>query len=143
MKKLCHKHLLMKIDLIKHTIDHDTINDTKFWENLVDRLIIRTLDMKIAIPTRAVLVEDEHNYGVTGAANLTTSHISFHVWPNADAPFITMDIYSCQMFDTHDILYALSTALKDAASIGYIHYSHAERGMNCSYNRCEVFGLKY
>jgi len=93
---LIHKHLLMKIEFNGVYSYYD---DPEFWTMFVDTMITEKLGMKIAIPSKAVLVADPDNYGVTGSANLTTSHIAWHVWSRTEVPVLQFDVYSCQCFD--------------------------------------------
>lgn len=98
---LIHQHLLLRIELNK---PGSYIDDPEFWEAFIDTMITDQLDMQIAMPARAVLVEDPDNYGITGSANLTTSHISWHVWSRTDPIVIQMDVYSCRQFDTKALI---------------------------------------
>lgn len=127
---LIHKHLLMKIRLRKSAM---YLDDPAFWNAMVDELIVDVLKMKIAIPSRSVLVTDPDNFGVTGAANLTTSHISWHVWTAVYRPFIQMDVYSCQDFETKDVTDFLSRTLGDGV-VGLIHTRVLDRNNDATYD---------
>ena len=47
---------------------------------------------------------DPDNRGLTGAAILTTSHITMHVWDKPVPAHIHFDLYSCSDYDPKDIL---------------------------------------
>lgn len=127
---LIHKHLLLKIEL---NGIHSYYDDPVFWETFVNTMITDRLEMQIAIPARAVLVEDPDNYGVTGSANLTTSHISWHVWSRGEEPIIQMDIYSCRCFDAY-ALRAWILKMLDHALVKRVHHMIVDRNDNTIYD---------
>lgn len=125
-KPTAHQHLMLYITLKSDGVKAN-INCPRYWEKMIDNVITEDLKMQIAIPTRAILIEDHENYGVTGAANLTTSHIAFHIWSKDQQPFIQLDIYSCKSFNPLAICNKLRSRLKDCAKIDKMYMELIDR----------------
>lgn len=56
----------------------------------------------------SIKCDEPGNEGVTGIIGLTTSHSSFHCWPDAERPFLTFDVYSCREFEPQAVLDCLA-----------------------------------
>jgi S-adenosylmethionine/arginine decarboxylase-like enzyme len=135
MDRLIHQHLIMKIEMTEAPA---YLDDPLFWQDFIDTMITGPLGMVIAIPARAVLVSDPDNYGVTGSANLTTSHISWHVWSQDDPVVVQLDVYSCKCFDA-DALMDWIAKILDRKLISNIRYSLVDRADNTWYNISKTF----
>lgn len=66
--------------------------------------LVEIIDMQILMDAKAIYCEDLGNEGVTGIVGLTTSHASFHSWHDVEVPFISVDVYSCRVFDTDMVM---------------------------------------
>lgn len=96
MHDLHHIHLL-----VTAYVDRPPMSDTDGTNWL--RKLVDVIDMQILMNAQAIYCEDLGNEGVTGIVGLTTSHASFHSWHNVIEPFISVDVYSCNTFDTQAV----------------------------------------
>ena len=101
MKKLVHKHLLVKAFIKNPPETEDTMN--QWFSELVS-----DIGMKICIIPRSNYVEDVGNVGITGQVGLSTSHSSCHVWTECSPPMLQYDLYSCAEYDTDVVISKLN-----------------------------------
>jgi spermidine synthase len=92
-----HKHFILN-SVVKNPINDE--ESCKKW--LTD--LVEVINMDILVPAIAKYCDIPGNEGVTGAIIITTSHISIHVWPGGDKPYIRMDVYSCKDFNSEAVL---------------------------------------
>jgi S-adenosylmethionine/arginine decarboxylase-like enzyme len=92
-----HKHLILNA-VIKNPINSE--ENCNCW--LAE--LVRVVDMDILIPPVSKYCDIEGNEGVTGTVVITTSHISIHIWPNVEKPYIRLDVYSCKDFCSKDVI---------------------------------------
>jgi len=81
-------------------------NVPKTPEIIIDWLnrLVKTVNMEILIPPKAVRCDDLGNEGVTGIVCIKTSHASIHVWDSGENPFLKCDLYSCATFEPQDVI---------------------------------------
>ena len=93
--KLVHQHLLVRAHVSKPM---ETVEQSNaFLHELIKRAGMRTV-----IEPRSVIVTTPGNEGPTGTANLSTSHVAVHSWPQER--LIQFDLYSCKCFDAHKVI---------------------------------------
>ena len=92
-----HKHFILN-SVVKNPINDE--DSCKKW--LTD--LVEVINMDILVPAIAKYCDIPGNEGITGAIIITTSHISIHVWPIGDKPYIRMDVYSCKDFSVKKVL---------------------------------------
>jgi S-adenosylmethionine/arginine decarboxylase-like enzyme len=92
-----HKHLILNATVRNPINDEETCN--KFLTDLV-----KIVDMEVLVPAASKYCDIPGNEGVTGTIIITTSHMSIHIWPKEDQPYIRMDVYSCKDFDPQDVI---------------------------------------
>ena len=94
---LMHKHVLVKA-FVKNPPTRGGELEEWFAE------LIEIIKMKIVVPPRTYYVLDEHNRGLTGSLNLSTSHAAIHIWDALEPAKVEFDLYSCAEFNEQDIL---------------------------------------
>jgi S-adenosylmethionine/arginine decarboxylase-like enzyme len=92
-----HKHFILN-SIVKNPINDE--ESCKKW--LTD--LVKVVNMDILVPAMAKYCDIPGNEGVTGTIIITTSHMSVHIWPLAEKPYIRMDVYSCKDFDAEAVL---------------------------------------
>lgn len=92
-----HKHFICNA-FVKNPINDE--ESCKKW--LTD--LVEVVDMEILMPATAKYCDIPGNEGVTGTIVITTSHMSIHIWPEKDNPYIRMDVYSCKDFNSKSII---------------------------------------
>jgi S-adenosylmethionine/arginine decarboxylase-like enzyme len=92
-----HKHLILNANVRSPL---ETEEDVSCW--LAE--LVNIVDMEILIPPVSKYCDIEGNEGVTGTVVITTSHMSIHIWPKAEVPYIRLDVYSCKDFCTKEVI---------------------------------------
>ena len=92
-----HKHLILNANVRSPL---ETEEDVTCW--LAE--LVNIVDMEILIPPISKYCDIEGNEGVTGTVVITTSHMSIHIWPKAEVPYIRLDVYSCKDFCAKEVL---------------------------------------
>ena len=91
---LNHKHILVTARGLKNPP-----TDPEQIKNWLTRLV-EAVNMKVLLGPYATYCDAPDNEGVTGIVCLVTSHASIHVWHKAADPFLKLDLYSCDDFET-------------------------------------------
>ncbi len=68
------------------------------------RTLVAALGMKIVAGPISAYCDAHENNGITGAVCIQTSHCSIHVWDKVEEPYMKLDVYSCQSFDTKVVM---------------------------------------
>jgi S-adenosylmethionine/arginine decarboxylase-like enzyme len=92
-----HKHLILNAT-VRNPLE--TEEDVNCW--LAE--LVNVVDMDILIPPVSKYCDIEGNEGVTGTVVITTSHMSIHIWPKAETPYIRLDVYSCKDFCSKEVV---------------------------------------
>lgn len=96
--QLNHKHILVTARGLKNPP-----TDPEQVKNWLTRLVA-AVNMKVLLGPYATYCEEPDNEGVTGIICLVTSHASIHVWHKAVEPFLKLDLYSCDDFESATVL---------------------------------------
>jgi len=101
MKKLVHKHLLVKAYIKNPPMSEEDMN---LWF----LGLVSDVGMKVCIAPRSNYVDISGNRGITGQIGLSTSHASMHVWDEQSPSMIQMDLYSCGEYDPETVINKLN-----------------------------------
>lgn len=99
-----HKHLILNAVVRNPLLTEEDVN---CW--LAE--LVNIVDMEILIPPVSKYCDIEGNEGVTGTVVITTSHMSIHIWPTGEKPYIRLDIYSCKDFDAKKVIEYVDTTM--------------------------------
>lgn len=92
-----HKHLILNAIVRNPLLTEEEVN---CW--LAE--LVNIIDMEILIPPVSKYCDIQGNEGVTGTVVITTSHMSIHIWPTGEKPYIKLDIYSCKDFCCQEVI---------------------------------------
>ena len=123
MSNRIHQHTILRIEYADTTCE--LLHNVDFFNEFLRDLVQDCLKMVICIEPRSVLVEDLTNFGLTGAVNLTTSHVAYHIFE--DEQVIQLDVYSCKCYDTHSLVEFIYEYLDDIIHILTINLKVMDR----------------
>ena len=92
MHKPIHKHLIIRAET------KITPTEPKVVENWM-RELVDEIGMVICKGPISAYIDQPGNKGLTCVTIIETSHISMHVWDEADPGLMQLDVYTCGPFD--------------------------------------------
>jgi len=97
-----HKHMIIRAEVLEPITSEKVL---KKWL----RDLTKVIKMKIIKGPYAAYVTKEGNRGLTGAVMIETSHISIHIWDEANPALVQCDVYSCAEFQRGEVVMHLGS----------------------------------
>lgn len=104
MKKIEHKHLIVRAEVRNPPQKGEMKHLVKWFEELIE-----TIDMKLLAGPFAKYVDVPGNRGFTCIAIIETSHLAMHIWDEQNPALMQFDVYTCGALDIEKVFQAMET----------------------------------